>query len=188
MVKAIIFDCFGVLTTDGWLPLKQRLFGHDIKLLEHAGELNKQTDAGAISYQTFLDKVAKLSGQSANEIAHAIENNIANDPLFGYIKTLKPAYKIGMLSNVAENRLDEMFSEDQLAPFDAISLSCESGFVKPDPRAFKAIADQLGESPENCLLIDDQKRYCEGAAQVGMPAIIYKNLDDLKSQLNQKLQ
>lgn len=188
MVKAIIFDCFGVLTTDGWLPLKQRLFGHDQSLFKRAGELNQQSDIGAISYRSFLDQVAKLAGLPVSEIAYAIENNVANEPLFEYIKTLKPTYKIGILSNAAENWLSELFTKDQLAPFDAMSLSCETGFIKPDPRAFKAIADQIGELPDNCLLIDDQERYCDGARQANMPAILYKSVDDLKNQLKQYFQ
>jgi len=183
MIKAIIFDCFGVLTTDGWLPVKQRLFGHDPALFEKAGELNMRSDTGAIGYQAFLHGVAKLASRPVSEIRHAIENNVANGPLFDYIKTLKPTYKIGLLSNAAENWLDELFSKEQLEPFDAVSLSCESGFVKPDKRAYETIANQLGELPKDCLLIDDQERYCDGARQAGMSAVLYKNLADLKQQL-----
>lgn len=188
MISAIIFDCFGVLTTDGWLPLKQRLFGHDQKLFERAGELNRQSDVGTISYQTFLQEVSKLANRPVGEITHAIENNVANVPLFDYIKTLKSTYKIGMLSNAAENWLNELFNDDQLAPFYAASLSCETGLVKPDPKAYQSIAKLLNVPITDCLLIDDQQRYCDGARQAGMPAMLYKDLDGLIIGLKQRLQ
>src|SRR5690348_2888052 len=62
MIKAIVFDCFGVLTSDGWLPFKKKYFGHDSALTEEATSLNKQVDAGLISYDDFVPAVAKLAG------------------------------------------------------------------------------------------------------------------------------
>ena len=38
-IKGIIFDCFGVLATDGWLPFKNKYFKEKPALFRKATEL-----------------------------------------------------------------------------------------------------------------------------------------------------
>lgn len=187
MIKAIVFDCFGVLTSDGWLPFKAKYFGHNDQLLQEATDLNKQADAGLISYHDFVNNVAKLANVSVEEAYQQIENNVADSQLFEYIQTLSQKYKIGMLSNAAENWLDEMFSPEQVKLFDAIALSCETGFIKPRPESYKAIAELLGLDIEDCLLVDDQERYCSGATDVGMKALKFVNTEQAIRDINKAL-
>ena len=133
MIKAIVFDCFGVLASDGWLPYRKLHFSKNPILLEEAIALNKNVDAGISKYDDFIKQVAEMAGVSEEAARADIENNIPNEELFDYIKSdLKPRYKIGMLSNAAENWLDEMFTNEQVELFDATALSYEIGFIKPD--------------------------------------------------------
>lgn len=188
MIKAIIFDCFGVLTTDSWLPFKAKYFGHDPSLMEQATNLNKQTNAGLISYNDFLQAVAALAGTTASEAHLDIANNIPNKPLFKYIKELKDGYKIGMLSNAADNWLEVLFSPSEAAVFDVVALSYEMGFVKPDPRAYRVVVERLGVSLDECVFIDDQERQCVGAREVGMHAITYRDVDQVQADLGKLIQ
>jgi HAD superfamily hydrolase (TIGR01509 family) len=187
MIQAVIFDCFGVLTSDGWLPLKKKYFGHDPELLQQATDMNKQTDAGLISYHDFVEAIAQLANISVEEAYRQIENNIADNELFTYIKTLKPQYKIGMLSNAAENWLHEMFSDEQVNLFDAVALSYETGFIKPQPESYEIIAHRLNVPIEACVLIDDQERYCIGARDTGMQAIVFQNTEQAISDISKIL-
>ena len=94
MIKAIIFDCFGVLTSEGWLAFKSEQFGHDAALQQQAANLNKQADAGFISHEEFVRSVAELASISEAEVYAAIDVNAPNEKLFTYIaKKLKPRYK-----------------------------------------------------------------------------------------------
>ncbi|MDB5170940.1 MAG: HAD-superfamily hydrolase, subfamily variant 3 [Candidatus Saccharibacteria bacterium] len=189
MISAIVFDCFGVLTTDGWLPFKHKNFGQDQALLEQATDLNKQTNCGLLSYPDFMAQIAGLAGITAAEARRQIESNVANEPLFVYIDELKQHYKIGLLSNAAANWLPDMFTPAQLASFDAIALSYETGFVKPDPRSYEIIAERLGVDMQECVLIDDQERYCTAAREAGMQAIWYRgDVDQTRSELNKLLE
>ena len=186
MIKAIIFDCFGVLASDGWLPFKAKHFTSDSILLEQAIVLNKHVDAGVISYDDFIGSVASLANVPEAEARSAIKHNIRNDALFDYIRDqLKPTYKIGLLSNAAEDRLTEMFQADQVALFDATVLSYQIGAIKPDPVTYQTIADRLGIDISECVFIDDQPKYCEGAALAGMTAIHYQSLEQMKLELTQ---
>lgn len=183
MIKAIIFDCFGVLTTDGWLPFKKEHFGHDKQLLDKATELNSLANSRLMSYQEFLSRIAQLAGLSPERVRAIVESSVANQELLDYIKSLKPKYKIGMLSNASRNLLGELFSKSQVNLFDEIALSYETGIPKPDSRAYIEAAQDLGLKPSQCVFIDDQEKHIAGARQVGMKAILYKDFAQMKSEL-----
>lgn len=187
MIKAIIFDCFGVLATSGWLPFKDKYFSNDQQLLDQATWLMEQANGGLISYSEFVAAIAELTNISVEAAFQQIHNNVANAELFHYIEKLKAMHKVGMLSNVAGDWLHEMFSPEQLKLFDAVALSYETGFIKPQEEAYVAVAKQLGVSVEECVLIDDHERYCTGARDVGMHAICYKDIEQLKTDLNKLL-
>ncbi|HVS58384.1 MAG TPA: HAD-IA family hydrolase [Candidatus Saccharimonadales bacterium] len=184
MIKAIIFDCFGVLVTESWLAFKEEHFGHDKALSQEAADLMQQADAGLISHEDFVGQVADMAGMSSAEVNSILDRNVPNATLFDFIeKELKPHYKVGMLSNAAADWLEELFSKQQLGLFDAIALSYESGIAKPDERAYYQIAEKLGVEPEECVFVDDQERHCTGAQDAGMRAVLYTSVKDLKRQL-----
>lgn len=177
-----------MLTSDGWLPFKRKHFSHDDDLLQQATDLNKRVDSGLADYGAFLKKVAVLAHVPFEVARRAIENNVADEELFAYIsQELKPKYKLGLLSNAGDNWLDELFSPEQVRLFDATALSYETGVVKPNARAYQIIAERLGVEPGECVFIDDQERYCTAAEDVGMRAILYKNVAQLQQELAQSL-
>ncbi len=149
---------------------------------------NRNADARLSTYADFMEGVAELAEVPLIEARRQIENNPPNKALFDYIsKELKPHYKIGLLSNAAADWLNDLFTPEQLGLFDATALSCEIGFIKPDPITYIAIAELLGVDPQECVFIDDQERYCTGANEVGMASIIYKNFEQCKTDLEQLL-
>lgn len=187
MIKAVIFDCFGVLASDGWLPFKNKYFGENQELFDKASQINQQSDAGKISYEEFLGKVAKLAGVSKQKARYYIEHNVPDEKVFDYIAQLKSEYKIGMLSNASGYWLDQIFTERQVELFDAISLSYQTGFIKPDPKAYETILNKLGVKPSEAVFIDDQMRYCEGGRAIGLKSILYESFPQLKSELGKIL-
>lgn len=184
-IKAIVFDCFGVLATDGWLPFKSRYFKRDNSLLSKATELNKKVDAGLESYDTFIGEVSKMAGIRVSQTVKEIEANVPNEELFRYIsEELRPNYKLGILSNAGSNWLDEIFTSEQIQIFDAVALSYEIGAIKPSPITYETIASRLGLSTSECVFIDDQERYCTGAREAGMQAIQYITTQKLRQGLS----
>ncbi len=172
MIQAVIFDCFGVLTHDGWLPFRNRHFGTDKEKFNDATDLNKRSNAGFIDYTEFLREIGELAGITAEQARVEIEDNPSDSDLFSYIREkLKPNYKIGMLSNASGYHLDTIFTSEQVALFDEIVLSFQLGTVKPDALMYQTIANRLGVLPEECLFIDDQQWYVEAASQIGMQGI-----------------
>ncbi len=188
MIKAVIFDCFGVLATEGWIAFKRKHFGSDQQKMRRATELSHLLDSGLISYQDSLQEIAGMANISPEELDDILKNVAANDELLEYIRDkLKPKYKIGMLSNVGDNWLYSIFSNDEIALFDAICLSHESGITKPDPKAYESILNQLQIEPEAGVFVDDLERNITGAEDVGMHGLLYENFPQFKTDLEKIL-
>lgn len=178
MVRAIVFDCFGVLASEKLTPFCEKYFGATSQQAAEVRVLVRQTTSGVLAYADFIRQVAALADLSERAVREQIEGNVPNAALLDFIAArLKPTYKIGLLSNAARNRLSELFTTSQLALFDATGLSYEIGASKPDIIAYKTIADRLGVELGECLFVDDQLQYCEGAIAAGMQAILYENYD-----------
>lgn len=184
-MKAIIFDCFGVLTTDYWREFVAALPSDQQK---EAGDLNKAYDAGFITTLDFSDQVESLTGKRPNLIEDTRALATKNDALLQYITLLKPKYKIGLLSNIASNWVTEEFltaSEQTL--FDEMVFSHAVHLVKPDYQIFELIAERLQVEPADCVMIDDLEVNCTSAQETGMQAIVYQNYAQCRQELEQLL-
>jgi epoxide hydrolase-like predicted phosphatase len=185
MIKAVIFDCFGVLVGEGWKPFRNEHFGKSGPEHDWANEQMSAVSRGEMTHEEIARLMHEKTGVSAKDFLTVLHTNPANEALLEYIEQLKPQYKIGFLSNVGMNRLEELFTPHQLSLFDEMTLSYNLGVAKPDPKAYIYTADQLGIKPDECLFVDDTYNYCEGAKAVGMTAILYKNFDQFKVDMDQ---
>src|SRR5271165_7018463 len=79
--------------------------------------------------------------------------------------------KIAVVSNCDENTRDLLVELGVAALADALVLSCEVGAAKPAQAIFHRALDQLGVAAEAAVFVDDQPRYCAGAAVLGMSAV-----------------
>jgi putative hydrolase of the HAD superfamily len=188
MIKAIVFDCFGVLAEDGWLPFKRQYIGEDRALADAVADLGKQNEYGLLSNHEYFHAASELIGVDEQLLRGAVGKRVPNESLFDFIsKELKPMYKIGLLSNANFDVLHNLFNEQQAAVFDASVLSYETQLVKPDPKMFALIAQKLQVETSDCLFIDDVERYAEDAEALGMQSVVYKNLNQAIQDIKNKL-
>jgi epoxide hydrolase-like predicted phosphatase len=182
MVRAIVFDCFGVLTADSWHEFRQSL-PHAQQSI--ASETNRKYCAGELDKQSFVNAISGLTGYSSDYIEQLVDHESEkNKPLLTYIEFLGQTYKIGLLSNVASNWISDHFlTPDEQGYFDAMVLSFKIGLTKPDPRVYEVTCERLGVSPNETVMIDDIDRYVEAAKNIGMQGIVYRNLNQLKRDL-----
>jgi len=188
VIKAIIFDCFGVLITPGRTVLYQdypqfKTEIHDLEL---------QSDYGMISRQQFDDLLAKLTGLKLKEVEPRYwDVNVRNEPAINWIRELKLSskYKTGLLSNVGIGWLSDFFSKTELTDlFDTVILSSNVGIIKPDPRSFELMAEQLGVSPHECVMIDDTPSNIDGAGHADMQGIVFKSVHQAQAELKKVLE
>lgn len=185
-MQAIIFDCFGVLTTDGWKQLREEFFAHDEVKLQHAIDIDKAVNAGFMEYDDFIAEIGRMSGLPETTVRQRMNGSAPNKALFDYIRrVLKPQYKIGMLSNAADNWLDAMFEKWQVELFDEVALSYEVGAAKPDERMYQAITERLGVVYEQSLFIDDSEHYITAATNLGMQGIYHTDTNQTINKINE---
>jgi len=183
-IKAIIFDCFGVLVEDSMNSFYATYLPDKPEVVEQIKALDHLATEGKMTFDEQMVKMAELTETPLAEVKAFLDLNPNNDELLSFIGgDLKPHYKIGFLSNAADDWLDELFSKEDKALFDDIILSYQHGIRKPDPRIFQLAAERLGVELEECVFIDDVVEYCEGAQSIGMTAIQYVTFDKVKQDL-----
>ncbi len=188
VIKAIVFDCFGVLAEDGWTPFKRKYIQGKPEIALAVQLLGREVDSGKRSFADMIHETAKVVGVDESIVRKAVERQVPNEILFAYIQSeLKPQYKIGLLSNASYNVLDLLFTPGQAALLDASVLSYEAEAVKPALRPYELIAERLGVTPKQCVMVDDQPRHCAGAIHAGMQAILYTEFDQFRSELSKLL-
>jgi epoxide hydrolase-like predicted phosphatase len=182
MIKAVIFDCYGVLTTDLWKEFVATLQPDQVA---PARKLNYLYDSADINLETFLEQVQSLTGRDRSDLKWLVEvSSEKNLELIDYIRHLKTNYKIAMLSNVGTNWVrDKFLSLDEQKLFDVFIFSYEVKLAKPDPEIFQLLAKELSLEAEECVLIDDGPGNVKAAKRLGMEAIVYKNFVQMKSEL-----
>ncbi len=91
------------------------------------------------------------------------------------LKRLKTRYKLGLISNTDRFSASGLFEGGYDKWFDAISLSFETGILKPDPEIFRLTLKRLGTRPEETVMVGDSlKDDIKGAENVGMRAVLIK--------------
>lgn len=187
MIKAIIFDCFGVLTTDTWRAFLDSL--PDGTDTSSARELNRQYDAGLITERQFLEQVQASTGRLPEQVEDMASSDVLkNTLLLNYINELKANYKIGLLSNIATDWIrDSFLTMDEQVLFDDMVFSHDVGMTKPDPRIFRLSCQRLGVEPNEAVLVDDVEAYVLSARVIGMEGVIYSDFSQCKHDLEQLL-
>ena len=187
MVKAIIFDCFGVVVGKGIWHIYDLAGGDSVRDAEYLDEVLFRANSGQISSVEFHKAITKKLSIGVDEWKDlAAREEKPNIELIEYIRDkLKPRYKIGFLSNVNHGVIDRKLPKEWQALFDDMVISAEVGMVKPEPEIFKLAANRLGIRPEECVFTDDIQKYLKGAESVGMKAILYEDFNSFKAELEE---
>ena len=187
MIKAFIFDFFGVLFTDSFDDVYRHFGGDPVKdkaLIEEAFDFSHK---GKIERSS--EVFSKHLGVEIKEWERAIDSErVLDERLFEYIGHLRETHKTAVLSNIGERGLAAYIDIDYFSKnFDALVESSKVGHAKPDKVAYFYTAEKLGVQPEECIFIDDRQRYIDGAQAAGMQTILYKNFEQFKKDVERVL-
>lgn len=185
MIKAVIFDLYGVLALNGWQAFKAKHFTDRPEVWDQVFEIGRKVDAGLADYDELVRFTSEQSGEIEDMVRYQLEHTVANEPLLDYICTdLKSKYKLAILSNTSRPEvIPEVFSQNEQDLFDEIILSRHHGAIKPDPEIFELAAAKIGVQTEECLFVDDLERHANGAKQAGMQALVYTDVAELKREV-----
>ena len=177
MIRALVFDCFGVLYIDPGLGFYERAIPRFSVLREDIRAIDRQYDYGFIDEREHSKAIADLTGLKYEDVrTHARGAPVRNDILLDFGQQLRPDVKIGMLSNMGESGLVHLFSKQECDTlFDSIVLSSDIGIVKPQKEIYEITANRLGIPLEECMMIDDRQQYVDGAKAAGMSALLFQD-------------
>ncbi len=192
-IKAIIFDLGRVLVN---VDINAGFFGYlrsqagspdesISKMMEH--DLFAPYNTGRLTPQEFHARLCERFGlqHSFDAFKHLWCDVFSPMPGMQELATaLKKQFPIGILSDTDPLHWDYIRSRFPVAAlFDRPTLSFQTGHKKPDRRAFLAAAAAVDTPPPQCLYIDDLSVNVAGAAAVGMDAVQFVSVPQLKQEL-----
>lgn len=181
MIKAVIFDYFGVVSSDEYWNYVKAERQQDSVFREIADDVNK----GKISWNEFVENVAKSTGTSVDEVNKMYAAESVNPLVTGLIHELHKKYKTGLLTNASEEFIDKLIQQNHLKRlFDEIVISSVVGVTKPNPKIYQEILSRLNIEPEEAIYVDDLIRHVEGASNLGMHAIQYQSFVQCKREID----
>ena len=184
MKKVIFFDFFGVISSEiAVVFFNNRYepeFAQKIK-----DEIFVRADAGEIDEDTTYELIAKATGENKESIRNEWYNLVhINEKLVNYILELKKTHKVYLLSNAISSYLRSILEKyDLYKCFDKTFISAEIHKIKPHADYFLHVTNELNLDPKDCIMIDDNPTNIAGAESVGINGIVFKDVDDLKTNI-----
>jgi HAD superfamily hydrolase (TIGR01509 family) len=185
-IRAVIFDFGGVLVRmiddRPRLALAKQL-GVPLSRIDDLvffSESAQRASRGEINVGMHWEAVRNALGISPQDMPRFLEQYWSADDvswdLLDYIRTLRPHYKVGLLSNAWDDLRQTMHNRWNIdGLFDELIISAEVGLVKPDPRVFQLAVGRLEVLPSEALFIDDMSVNVEAARREGLEAIQFSN-------------
>jgi FMN phosphatase YigB (HAD superfamily) len=190
MIKAIVFDCFGVLVGSSFWDIYRAGGGDTDKDEAFIDEMLGRANAALISGEDFTNAIARRLGISPEAwLTLNARMQQPNEELWAYIQAeLKPHYKIAMLSNANRGAAERRVPAEKRALLDTIVVSGEVGCMKPEREIYILTAERLGVAFSEMIFTDDIQEYVDAAESFGIKSIRYRDLVSFRRQLEALLQ
>jgi epoxide hydrolase-like predicted phosphatase len=193
-VRAVFFDLGGVVVrTEYQAPreyLAERLNTtyEDLSRIVFESDSSRRASIGGITTDAHWEAVTRRLGRPASEAKIIRKEFFAGDVLdmglVGFIRSLRPRYKTGLISNAWPDMRDYLIEKRVVDAFDALVISAEVGIMKPEPEIYQIALDKLGLLANEAAFVDDTPPNVDAAKALGMHGILFKEpmraLRDLK--------
>jgi len=186
-LRAVLWDMGGVLLRNMVPEPRIRLaelYGMSESQLEELvfeNPVSKKATIGEAGIEELWEYVREALQLDPQKLAEFVvtfwSSDRVDEELVDFIQSLRPNYKIGLLSNSfidARQSLSKRFP-GLLNIFDEIVFSSEVKMAKPDPRIYCLMLDKLGLEPESTIFVDDFRENVEAAHALGIHAIQFRN-------------
>lgn len=188
MIRAIIFDFAGVITTTDpyWQWINEKNLKEKGAIFQ---KLSEDVDRAHITHEQFLAEFARQIDVPKEKVWPEIRSRfLLNNELISLIIELKKEYKIGLLSNFTYPWIAKLLMEYNLRQyFDELLISSEERMIKPDPRFFHKMLDLLNVKAQEAIFVDDKQPNVDGAKKLGIHTFLFTSnaqfRDDLRNVL-----
>lgn len=180
-LKAVAFDAFGTLVHIGQRRAPFRKLMRWAQEQGHAPQdgaaevvMARALDLRAVATELGVMPPAELLEQWEHEIEEELSSiRLYPDSLDVVYRLQQSGYRVGLCSNLA---LPYGAPVRALLPMlDAYAMSYEAGAVKPQPRIYQFLLEQLGCEADEVLFVGDTAAAdVEGPRACGMQAVLLK--------------
>jgi putative hydrolase of the HAD superfamily len=197
-IEAVIFDYGEVLChrpSGEELNRMANLFGADAESFAALWERNRPAfDRGELTPQVYWSMLATDAGTKidAGQLEELRKLDVAmwarvNPIMVDWARRLRAeGFKIGLLSNMHPEMIEHCRSHfPWLNDFHFQTFSADVRMVKPDPAIYQHTLQGLGVSAAQALFIDDREPNITAARALGMHAIRFVSVPQLRGQLEQ---
>jgi putative hydrolase of the HAD superfamily len=195
-IRAVIFDYGEVLCVPDPAAHRRLLqltgLGHDAFEPLYWRD-RRDYDLGLLDGPRYWAQFARDAGLSFTpaQIEALIENDVLtwtanlNEPMLAWAAALQNAGLLtAILSNMGPDVLCTMRQEFAwLAHFNQLIWSCELGIAKPDPAIYSLTCERLGVPLSEALFIDDKEENIRAAEQLGLHALQFLGITQLRRDL-----
>jgi putative hydrolase of the HAD superfamily len=195
-LKAVIFDYGDVLclSPNGEeIEASARILGISADLYRDLWIRNRDAyDRGDISAEAYWRKFAEEAGKSmdAARLKELNQRDVAvysriNPSMLAWLQKLSAAgMKTAILSNMHANMIRHARENfDWMGRLDWQTLSAEVRSIKPEPAIYEHCLRGLGVAATESLFIDDREVNVVAAQSLGIHAIQYESMDQLRNDL-----
>ena len=183
--ELIVFDCFGVICSEVF-PIWGKRYFSDEEMKNVKNDIIQKSDIGTVTEKELFNKLSEITGEDSEKILHDwLGTAVINGDMINLIKELKKKYKISLLSNASSgfiNRILKRININEL--FNCIIISSEEGMIKPNKEIFELMLSKMKVEASKSVFIDDNIFNVEGANEVGMTGILFKDIEQLKKDLS----
>jgi putative hydrolase of the HAD superfamily len=192
-IQAVIFDIGGVLVrTEDQEPRRkwERRFGlpdWGLARIVFENPAAAQSTVGQVGPEAVWAAVAERLALTPAEVAELRADfwrgDVFDEALLAYIRSLRPRYKTGIISNAWVGMRAMHQPRLNAGTFDVIVYSAEEGLAKPDPAIFLRALDRLGVAPAEAVFVDDMPENVEAARALGMAGVRFQKGLDVPAEL-----
>ena len=196
-IKAVIWDIGGVImrTEDpaprAELAAELGVTRAYLNELVFGGEQGTRAQIGEINQQEIWDYVRSELKLAPGEYPDLRERFFGGDvldtDLVDFIRSLKPRYKIGIISNAWSQIADSLVEWGIDDAFEMVVGSGDVGIMKPDPRIFQIALENLSVEPAQAVFVDDFIQNIHGAQALGISAIHFRSREQAIQELERLL-
>ena len=187
MIKAIVFDFFGVISSE----VAPFIFG-EVFEEEEAKRLKQEymepADHGDITEREMYERLGALFSRTPEEIeADFLRRAVINQDMVRLIETLGAKYRIALLSNAQSDYLRKVFDREELDRlFSTKVVSGDIRITKPSCEIFEYLLEKMKIAASEAIFIDDNQKNVDAAISVGLDGIVFRGADNLRTELRKR--
>lgn len=199
-IKAIFFDFGGVIQRTEYQSPRQKLAEkfhmdyEDIDKLVFGGGANStaaKASIGEIKVEDHWQSIAKKLNLSKDDISKFEAEFFAGDVIdyefVQFIRSLKPTYKIGLISNAWSDMRIYLKKQKLDDAFDSLTISAEIKIAKPDARIYQIALDSLQVTAQESIFVDDVPANIEACEKLGMKGILFRDVNEVMNEIKKLL-